>query len=127
MMIFPITVTMALTIAEEIIILKVIVSTPYVGIVSHELFNHNTQMVTLSNPTHRKRKEGKVNMAKLTLSVPEAADVLGVSSTKMYEIVKIKGFPTIHVGKRILVSAKGLERWIEEQAARGYCGPDGNF
>ena len=75
----------------------------------------------------QKRKEGEVNMAKLTLSVPEAADVLGVSSTKMYEIVKIKGFPTIHVGKRILVSAKGLERWVEEQAAKGYCGPEGNF
>jgi len=66
-------------------------------------------------------------MAKLTLSVPEAADVLGVSRAKMYQIVKMKGFPTIHVGQRLLVSAKGLERWIEEQANKGYCGPEGNF
>ena len=66
-------------------------------------------------------------MAKLTLSVPEAADILGVSPSKMYQIVRIQGFPTIQVGKRLLVSAKGLERWVEEQAQKGYCGPEGNF
>lgn len=63
-------------------------------------------------------------MSKLTLSVPEAADVLGVSASKMYQIVRMEGFPTVHIGKRILVSAKGLERWIEEQAQKGWQGPD---
>ena len=66
-------------------------------------------------------------MAKLTLSVPEAADVLGVSPSKMYQIVRIKGFPTIQIGRRLLVSDKGLERWIEEQAAKGWCSPERNF
>lgn len=59
-------------------------------------------------------------MAKLTLSIPEAAEVIGISKTKMYELARTKGFPTIQVGKRILVSAKGLERWVEEQANKGY-------
>lgn len=63
-------------------------------------------------------------MSKLTLSVPEAAKIVGVSSAKMYQMVKIEGFPTVHIGKRILVSAKGLERWIEEQAQKGWQGPD---
>lgn len=63
-------------------------------------------------------------MSKLTLSVPEAAEVIGVSSAKMYHLVKMEGFPTVHIGKRILVSAKGLERWIEEQAQKGWQGPD---
>ncbi|MBO4938505.1 MAG: helix-turn-helix domain-containing protein [Oscillospiraceae bacterium] len=62
-------------------------------------------------------------MAKLTLSVPEAAEIIGISKSKMYELVRSKGFPTIQVGKRLLVSAKGLERWIEEQAAKGWSGP----
>lgn len=61
-------------------------------------------------------------MEKLTLSIPEAAKVLGVSKTFMYRIAKNKSFPTIAVGKRILVPAKGLERWIEEQAQEG-CNP----
>lgn len=59
-------------------------------------------------------------MSKLTLSIPEAAKILGVSASKMYQIAKIKGFPTVQVGKRILVSAKGLERWVEEQAGKGW-------
>ena len=63
---------------------------------------------------------GMVKREKLTLSVPEAAQIVGVSQSKMYEIVKIKGFPTIQIGRRLLVSAKGLERWIEEQAEKGW-------
>lgn len=59
-------------------------------------------------------------MTKLTLSIPEAAKIIGVSSSKMYQLAKIEGFPTVQVGKRILVSAKGLERWVEEQAEKGW-------
>lgn len=61
-----------------------------------------------------------ISRPKLTYSVPEAAKILGVSASRMYEVVKIQGFPTIKVGKRLLVSAKGLERWIEEQAMKGW-------
>lgn len=62
---------------------------------------------------------GKVINTKLTYSIPEAAEVLGVSKTRMYQIAKVKGFPTIMIGKRILVSIKGLEAWVEEQAKIG--------
>lgn len=61
-------------------------------------------------------------MEKLTLSVAEAAGVVGISTRYMYDLVKTEGFPTIRVGKRLLVSAKGLERWLEEQAQKGYSG-----
>lgn len=57
---------------------------------------------------------------KLTLSVPEAAEIIGVSPSKMYEVVKIQGFPLLRLGKRLLVSRKGLERWVEEQAEKGW-------
>lgn len=61
-------------------------------------------------------------MSKLTLSIPEAAKVIGISTSKMYTLAKSEGFPTIQVGKRLLISAKGLERWIEQQAEKGWCG-----
>lgn len=63
-------------------------------------------------------------MEKLTLSVPEAAKVLGISRARMYQLARAKGFPTVHVGNRILVSVKGLERWVEEQAEKGWCAPN---
>lgn len=62
-----------------------------------------------------------ITAAKKTLTVPEAAKVVGISQTKMYQLVKVEGFPTIRIGGRILVSRKGLEDWLEEQARKGYC------
>lgn len=57
---------------------------------------------------------------KRTLTVPEAAKIVGISPSKMYQLVKVKGFPTIMIGTRILVSAKGLEEWLDEQARKGW-------
>ena len=57
-------------------------------------------------------------MEKLAISIPEAAKVLGVSRTRMYQLAKSAGFPTVNVGKRILISVKGLERWVDEQARK---------
>lgn len=57
---------------------------------------------------------------KLVLSVPEAAQLLGISSSKMYEVVRIEGFPCIRVGKRVLVNAKRLETWLDEMTEKGW-------
>lgn len=56
---------------------------------------------------------------KLTFSIPEAAKALGISSTTMRELARTQGFPAFQVGSRLLVSIKGLEAWVEEQARRG--------
>ena len=61
--------------------------------------------------------ETTVKLEKLTYSVEEAAEVLGVSRSKMYQIVKMQGFPVLVLGGRRLVSVKGLARWVEEQTA----------
>lgn len=58
--------------------------------------------------------------SKLTYSVPEAAEVLGVSESKMYQMIRIEGFPTVRVGHRCRVSVKGLEQWVDEQAKKGW-------
>ena len=46
--------------------------------------------------------------------------MIGISSAKMYQLVKTEGFPTIRVGKRLLVSSKGLDSWLEKQAEIGW-------
>ena len=61
-----------------------------------------------------------IEREKLTYSVPETARVLGISDFKAYQLVKTQGFPTIRIGKRLLVSVKGLESWVEEQAKKGW-------
>ena len=57
---------------------------------------------------------------KRVYSVAEAAQVLGVSESKVYQLVRMQGFPTVMVGRRIKVSVQGLDRWIEEQAEKGW-------
>ncbi len=53
---------------------------------------------------------------KLCYSVPELAKALGISRPKAYELVKRDGFPSIIVGKRIIVPTNALERWLDENA-----------
>ena len=57
---------------------------------------------------------------KLVYSIAEAAEILGIGETKMREIARTKGFPTIRMGKILRVSVKGLEEWIEKQAECGW-------
>ncbi len=52
---------------------------------------------------------------KLIYSIPEAAEVLGISTSKMYQVVNMKGFPVIALGKRRVIPIKALERWLENQ------------
>lgn len=61
-----------------------------------------------------------ISPEKLTYSVAEAAAVLGVSTSNMYKIIKMRGFPVIVLGKRRLIPIQGLQRWIEEQSAIGW-------
>ncbi len=49
-------------------------------------------------------------MEKLAYSVAEAANVIGVSRTVMYNLVHCTDFPKKIVGGRILIPAKALER-----------------
>ena len=44
----------------------------------------------------------------LTLSVKEAAVILGVSHTTLYEAIKTGGFPHIRIGQRIRVPKAAL-------------------
>lgn len=66
--------------------------------------------------------ETVIKHEKLTYSVTEAAAAIGVSKTKMYQIIKIKGFPVLVIGNRRLVPIKSLERWVDEQAQKGWDG-----
>lgn len=60
-----------------------------------------------------------IKSEKLTLSIPEAAKRIGISDTSMRQLARTAGFPAFNVGSRLLVSAKGLEAWVEEQARKG--------
>lgn len=51
---------------------------------------------------------------KLTLSVEEAAKLLGIGRNLCYDKVKTGEIPAIKIGKRLLVPKKALEKLLEE-------------
>ena len=55
-------------------------------------------------------------MEKLTITVKEMGQRLGISTGKAYELAKSEGFPVICIGRRLLVPTEGLIRWLAEQS-----------
>ena len=53
-------------------------------------------------------------MEKFAISVPEAAKALGISKSMAYQLIHRADFPVVRIGSRILVSVKGLEKWVED-------------
>ena len=53
----------------------------------------------------------------LMLSVPEMANVLGISRAGAYELVKTEGFPSLIIGSRIIVPRDKLIAWIDEKSS----------
>ena len=51
---------------------------------------------------------------KMTLSVREAAEMIGISKPKMYELIREGEIPSIHVGKKIVIARQALLDWLSE-------------
>jgi excisionase family DNA binding protein len=55
----------------------------------------------------------KLRMQKLTLSVPEAARLLGVSRMTAYTAIRDGTIPSLKLGRRVLVPRAALERLLD--------------
>lgn len=53
----------------------------------------------------------------ITLSANQVAQVLGISRANAYTLMHSKGFPTIQIGKRMVVPKNKLIDWMEKQTA----------
>lgn len=52
----------------------------------------------------------------ICLSVPELAKRLGISRVGAYQLANSAGFPTVRIGRRLVVPVAALEKWLEEQS-----------
>ena len=52
----------------------------------------------------------------LTLKAHEAAAVLRISKSKVYELAQIESFPAIRIGKRVVIPRDKLIQWMNNQA-----------
>ena len=50
----------------------------------------------------------------LLLNVKQLADLLGVSDSSVYELIQEDDFPSLRIGKRIVVPKDELRKWISD-------------
>ena len=51
----------------------------------------------------------------LTLNAREAAMVLRISKSKIYELAQSESFPAIRIGKRVVIPRDKLIQWMNAQ------------
>lgn len=57
----------------------------------------------------------KIDELPYMLNANEVADILGIARNSAYNLMRSKGFPTIHIGRRMVVPKDKLIKWIENQ------------
>lgn len=50
----------------------------------------------------------------LFLNVNIVSNVLGISKTSAYELVRSKGFPVLKIGSRMVVPKDKFREWVEQ-------------
>lgn len=58
------------------------------------------------------------NTPELTLTIEQAAEAIQVSRPTMLTLVHQSDFPSFRVGRRWMIPAAGLERWLDAQVER---------
>ena len=56
---------------------------------------------------------------KMTLSVSEAAKMIGISKPKVYDLVREEQLPGIHVGKKIVIPKQAVIDWLSRGVNNG--------
>ena len=51
----------------------------------------------------------------LTLKAHEAAAVLRISKSKVYELARTESFPAVRIGKRVVIPRDKLIEWMNDQ------------
>jgi len=60
----------------------------------------------------------KTEILPALLRISDAALVLAVSKSKLYELIAKGRIPSIRIGGSLRIPRQGLQNWIEEQTAQ---------
>lgn len=63
-----------------------------------------------------KSKFTSLDQLPLSLNADQVADVLGISRANAYQLMHQYGFPTLQIGKRMVVPKDKLIQWMDKNA-----------
>ena len=64
-------------------------------------------------------RTGVERMERLAYRIPEAAETLGISRSKVYQLIDSGDLPAIRIGQTLRVPAEALRNWIRDQTKVG--------
>ena len=64
--------------------------------------------------SHVRKETGEI-LQPLLLNVPQLATLLGLSRTKVYELIATEGLPVLKFGRAVRVSFKSLQQWVDQR------------
>lgn len=82
---------------------------------THILFDNRDALLynyKIATPKQAELGRNKMALEKLTYSVEEAGELIGVSRNNAYNLAKTGSLPTIKMGKRLLVPKAALEKLL---------------
>lgn len=62
--------------------------------------------------TNRRITHEEQPIKKATMSVAELSKQLGISKPKAYELVRQDGFPSLNIGRRIIIPIEAFNIWL---------------
>ncbi len=68
----------------------------------------------------RKQRNEAKSVERLTLTVEEAAQLLGISRGLAYEMARCGKLPVVRFGRRLLVSRGALKRMLDQPGDEGH-------
>jgi excisionase family DNA binding protein len=57
------------------------------------------------------------NTQQLLVKVPQAAAMLGISRTKLYELITRKEIPVCRIDRSVRIAVETLEEWVKAQVS----------
>lgn len=51
----------------------------------------------------------------LLLNIPQVAQLLNLSRSKVYKLIDCEGLPTKHFGRAVRISPTELDRWLKQR------------
>lgn len=64
-----------------------------------------------------KRKQLQTNIEPLLLTIPQVSAMLGLGHSKIYDLIRQEGLPTVKFGTATRVPAEELKAWLKQRIA----------
>ena len=70
-----------------------------------------------NRPDMHKRKQPVTPVEPLLLTIPQVGAMLGLGHSKVYDLIRQEGLPTVKFGTATRVPAEELKQWVKQRIA----------